>query len=43
MEILLSGKIETDTETIYFNRGKVNEDDFRNTIVKVTEIKKENL
>lgn len=41
MEILLSEKLETDTETIYFTRGEVNEKDFRDTIVKVIEIKEE--
>lgn len=41
MEILLSGQIETDNETIYFTRGEVNEKDFRDTIVKVIEIKEE--
>lgn len=41
MEILLSGQIDTDTETIYFTRGEVNEKDFRDTIVKVIEIKEE--
>ena len=39
MEILLSGQIETENETIYFTRGEVNENDFRDTIVKVIEIK----
>lgn len=39
MEILLSGQIENENETIYFTRGEVNENDFRNTIVKVIEIK----
>ena len=39
MEILLSGQIDTDTETIYFTSGEVNENDFRDTIVKVIEIK----
>ena len=41
MEILLSGQIEKDKGTVYFTRGEVNEKDFRNTIVKVTEIKVE--
>ena len=39
MEILLSGQIETDNETIVFTRGEVNEKDFRDTIIKVIEIK----
>lgn len=41
MEILLSGQIETENETVIFTRGEINETDFRNTIVKVTEIKVE--
>lgn len=41
IEILLSGQIDTDTETIYFIRGEVNEKDFRDAIVKVIEIKEE--
>ena len=41
MEILLSGQIETDSETIVFTKGEVNEKDFRDTIVKVIEIKEE--
>lgn len=41
MEILLSGQIEKENETVIFTRGEVNEKDFRNTIVKVTEIKVE--
>lgn len=41
MEVLLSGQIETDTETIYFTRGEVNEEDYRNTIVKITKIERE--
>lgn len=39
MEILLSGQIENENEIIHFTRGEVNEEDFRNTIVKVIEIK----
>ena len=39
MEILLSGQIDTDNETIVFTRGEVNEKDFRDTIIKVIEIK----
>ena len=39
MEILLSGQIETDSETIVFTKGEVNEKDFRDTIIKVIEIK----
>lgn len=42
IEILLSGQIETENEMITFTRGEINEEDFRNTIVKVIEIKKEN-
>lgn len=41
IEILLSGQIETENEIITFTRGEINEEDFRNTIVKVVEIKKE--
>ena len=39
MEILLSGQIETENETVIFTRGEVNERDFRDTIIKVIEIK----
>ena len=39
MEILLSGQIETEKETVIFTRGEVNERDFRDTIIKVIEIK----
>ena len=43
IEILLSGQIELEienaTQTIYFTSGEVNENDFRDTIVKVIEIK----
>lgn len=38
MEILLSGQIEKDEAIIHFTRGEINEKDFRNTIVKVTEV-----
>ena len=38
MEILLSGQIEKDKAIIHFTRGEINEKDFRNTIVKVTEV-----
>ena len=41
MEILLSGQIEHENGIIHFISGLVNEEDFRNTIVKVIEIKKE--
>lgn len=41
MEILLSGQIEKDNAIIRFIHGEVNEKDFRNTIVKVMEIKTE--
>ena len=41
MEILLSGQIEKENVTVIFTRGEVNEKDFRNTIVRVTEIKVE--
>lgn len=41
MEILLSGHIEKENITVIFTRGEVNEKDFRNTIVRVTEIKVE--
>lgn len=41
MEILLSGQIENENGIIHFISGLVNENDFRNTIVKVIEIKKE--
>ena len=41
MEILLSGQIETENETVIFTRGEVNEMDFRDTIIKVIEIKEE--
>ena len=41
MEILLSGQIEKENATVSFTRGEINEKDFRNTIVKVTEIKVE--
>ena len=41
MEILLSGQIEKENVTVIFTRGEVNETDFRNTIVRVTEIKVE--
>lgn len=41
IELLLSGQIETENEIITFTRGEINEEDFRNTIVKVIEIKKE--
>lgn len=40
MEILLEGKLETETETIYFTKGEIKED-YRNTIIKVIEIEKE--
>lgn len=36
MEILLSGEIEIENSIVYFIKGEINEDDFRNTIVKVT-------
>lgn len=39
MEILLSVQIETEKETVIFTRGEVNERDFRDTIIKVIEIK----
>ena len=38
MEILLSGQIEKENAVIHFTRGEINEKDFRNTIVKVTEV-----
>ena len=38
MEILLSGQIEKENVTVIFTRGEVNETDFRNTIVRVTEV-----
>lgn len=41
MEILLSGQIEKENAVIYFIKEEINETDFRNTIVKVTEIKVE--
>ena len=41
MEILLSGEIEMDNGTVLFACGEVNEKDFRNTIIKVIEIKLE--
>ena len=41
MEILLSGQIETENETVIFTRGEVNERDFRDTIIKVIEIKED--
>ena len=41
MEILLSGQIENENGIIHFISGEVNEEDFRNTVVKVIEIKKE--
>lgn len=41
MEVLLSGQIETENETVIFTRGEVNERDFRDTIIKVIEIKEE--
>lgn len=41
MEILLSGQIENENEIIHFISGLVNEEDFRNTIVKVIEIEKD--
>ena len=41
IELLLSGQIETENEIITFTRGEINEEDFRNTIVKVIKIKKE--
>lgn len=40
MEILLSGKLETETETIYFTKGEIKED-YRDTIIKIIEIEKE--
>lgn len=42
MEILLSGKLETETETIYFTKGEIKED-YRDTIIKVIEIEKEEI
>lgn len=36
MEILLSGEIEIENSIVYFIKGEINEDDFRNTIVRVT-------
>lgn len=41
MEILLSGQIENENEIIHFISGLINEEDFRNTIVKVIEIEKD--
>lgn len=41
MEILLSGQIENENEIIHFTLGEVNEKDFRDTIVKVIEIEKD--
>ena len=40
MEILLEGKLETETEIIYFTKGEIKED-YRDTIIKVIEIEKE--
>ena len=42
MEILLSGKLETETETIYFTKGEIKED-YRDTIIKVIDIEKEEI
>ena len=42
MEILLSGKLETETETIYFTKGEIKED-YRDTIIKIIEIEKEEI
>lgn len=36
MEILFSGEIEIENSIVYFIKGEINENDFRNTIVKVT-------
>lgn len=41
MEILLSGQIEHENAIVHFTRGDVNEKDFRDTIVKVIEIEKD--
>lgn len=41
MEILLSGQIEMENGTVLFTRGEVNEKDFRDTIIKVIEIKED--
>ena len=45
IETLLSGQIEmeskTETQSIYFTSGEVNEKDFRDTIIKIIEIKTE--
>lgn len=42
MEILLEGKLETETETIYFTKGEIKED-YRDTIIKVIDIEKEEI